>query len=226
MNIQLGSKGINWTDATWNPVTGCHHGCPYCYARDISNRFGRSFEPAYHPGRLSAPLRRRKPTRIFVGSSADMFGDWVPATWVRNVLSIVRQCPQHTFQFLTKAPQNLVKYNPWPTNCWVGATANNQSMMNYATFCLSLCKASVKFVSAEPLLGPIDADLSAIDWLIIGAQTGKQAHQPEKEWTRRLIDCAESDKVAVLLKDNLQWAPHVNQWPAPARAQHQQASLV
>lgn len=213
MNIQLGPDGINWTDATWNPVTGCLHGCPYCYARAIADRFGRSFEPAYHPEKLQEPLHRKAPTKIFVGSTADLFGNWVPGEWVRSVLDVVRKCPQHTFQFLTKAPHNLVKFNPWPSNCWIGASATDQTMMDRALFALSMCNARVKFVSAEPLLGPISGDLSAIDWLIVGAQTGHDAHQPEPAWVDNLIDSARASGVAIWFKDNLEREPRVNEWP-------------
>ena len=227
MNIQPGENGINWTDATWNPVTGCRHGCSYCYARAFAERFGRSFEPAFHPERLSEPSGRQQPTRIFVCSNADLFGDWVPAEWVHDVLSIVQRCPQHTFQFLTKAPHNLVKYNPWPDNCWVGATATDQRMMNKALLNLSLCQAPVRFVSAEPLLGPINADLGAIHWLIIGAQTGRNPHQPRPEWVTRLIGCARAAGVAVWFKDNLVWSPRINEWPAHRpRRQNQQLRLL
>lgn len=216
MNLQIGDKGINWTDATWNPITGCKHDCPYCYARRLYERFGRSFEPAFHPDELSAPLHRKQPTRIFVGSTADVFGNWVPNDWVRSVLSVVRQCPQHTFQFLTKAPHNLVKFNPWPANCWIGASATNQAMIDHALFCLSLAKASVKFISAEPLLGPIDADLSGIDWLIIGAQTGPGGHQPKESWVMALIESARQSGTAIWFKDNLDWPIRINEWPMPA----------
>lgn len=226
MNIQLGKKGIDWTDATWNPVTGCKHGCPYCYAREFAERFGRSFEPAFHPDRISEPIRRKQPTKIFVGSNADLFGNWVPGEWVRAVLDTVRQCPQHTFQFLTKAPHNLVKFNPWPANCWIGASANNQAMMDHALFCLSMCNAPVKFVSAEPLLGPITGDLSALDWLIIGAQTGRNRHQPEPEWVTQLITCARDSGVSIWFKDNLDWQPRINEWPVvPVAAQVIQRAL-
>lgn len=226
MNIQLGAKGINWTDATWNPVTGCKHACPYCYAAAMAHRLGRSFEPAFHPDRLTEPLARKAPTKIFVGSNADLFGDWVPNDWVRSVLRVVRQCPQHTFQFLTKAPHNLVKFNPWPDNCWIGASANNQRMMNKAVFDLALVKACVRFVSAEPLLGPIDADLSPLHWLIIGAQTGTRPLQPQPEWVSALVSAARSAGVAVWYKDNLHVTPRLNEWPVAAPALCRQAALV
>jgi len=219
MNIQKGNAGINWTDATWNPVTGCLHGCPYCYARRIAERFGRGFEPEFHADRLSEPLHYRSPLKVFVGSTADQFGTWVPREWNNAVFDVVRRCPQHTFQFLTKAPRNLVRYNPFPANCWVGATANNQAMIDNALFCLALVKATVRFVSAEPLLGPIDADLSAIEWLIIGAQTGPGGHQPDPAWVVRLIECARASGTAVWFKDNLAWPTQINEWPA-TRLEH------
>lgn len=225
MNLQLGDKGINWTDATWNPITGCNHGCPYCYARRLYERFGRSFSPAFHPDELPAPTRRKKATKIFVGSTADVFGNWVPNDWVRSILSVVRECPQHTFQFLTKAPHNLVKFNHWPRNCWVGATANNQAMMDNAIFCLALTDAPVKFISAEPLLGPIAADLSGIDWLIIGAQTGTHPLQPEHDWVNSLIECARQSGTAVFFKENLRWPVRINEWPARAPITAQPALL-
>lgn len=212
MNIQLGERGINWTDATWNPITGCLHGCPYCYARAFARRYGRTFEPEFHPRRLDEPRHRRKQTKIFVGSNADNFGSWVPRDWNKAILEVVRDCPQHTFQFLTKAPENLVYYD-WPENCWIGASATDQRMLDKALFYLSLVKASVKFVSAEPLSGPISADLSDIDWLIIGAQTGRNARQPKRQWTEGLLSAAREASVPVFLKDNLTWIPRYAEWP-------------
>jgi protein gp37 len=216
MNIQLGSEGINWTDATWNPITGCKHGCPYCYAKALADRFGRSFEPAFHSDRLRDPLKHKLPLKVFCGSNADNFGDWVPRAWMDPVFSVVRQCPQHTFQFLTKAPHNLPKYNPWPANCWAGATANNQRMMTNAVFCLQMVQAPVRFISAEPLLGPIDTDLTGIQWLIIGAQTGRNACQPKPEWVATLVERARDAGCAIWFKDNLVWPERINEWPAVA----------
>jgi len=139
------------------------------------------------------------------------------------VLDIVRRCPQHTFQFLTKAPHNLVKYNPWPDNCWVGATATDQAMMDNAVFCLSLVRAPVRFVSAEPLLGPIRADLSPLDWVIIGAKTGKRPQQPRPQWVADLVSDARSGGAAVWYKDNLTADPRINEWPALVTAPAQTA---
>ena len=226
MNMQQGAKGINWTDATWNPVTGCNHVCSYCYARAMAHRLGRSFAPEFHPERLSEPLSRKSPTKIFVGSNADLFGDWVPAEWVRSVLAIVRRCPQHTFQFLTKAPENLVKYNPWPANCWVGASATDQAAMSRALFALQFVKAPVRFISCEPLLGPIAADLMPLDWLIIGAQTGSRPQQPRPEWVADLVSAGRVACASIWYKDNLDIMPRVNEWPAQVAGPIRQAALV
>jgi protein gp37 len=224
MNLQIGNKGINWTDATWNPITGCRHGCPYCYARGFAERFGRSFEPEFHPARLSEPMRVKRPLKVFCGSNADNFGDWVPREWMDQVFSVVRQCPQHTFQFLTKAPHNLAQYD-WPENTWAGATANNQAMMDWALMCLAECNAPVKYVSAEPLLGPITGDLSVLDWLIIGAQTGRDAQQPKREWVMDLIAAARESNVRIWFKENLDWPYRINEWPL-GQAQAQPRQLV
>jgi len=219
MNIQLGEKGINWTDATWNPITGCRHGCPYCYARQFAKRYHRSFEPAFHPNRLVEPLKVHKPLKIFCGSNADNFGDWVPQDWIAQILYVVRQCPHHIFQFLTKAPHNLAQYD-WPANTWVGATATDQNMMDWSLLCLAECNAPVKFISAEPLLGPINSDLRSLDWLIIGAQTGPQGRQPQADWVHQLIECARKASVPVWFKDNLRWPYRINDWPRESGQAH------
>lgn len=225
MNIQLGDKGINWTDATWNPITGCLHGCSYCYAREIAGRFHRSFEPEFHPERLAEPLRAKKALKVFCGSNADNFGDWVPQEWMHQVFSAVRQSPQHTFQFLSKAPHNLSLYD-WPANAWAGATANDQGMMDWALVCLAECNAPIKYVSAEPLLGPITGDLTGLDWIIIGAQTSPRAKQPERQWVLDLMRAARDASVRIWFKDNLEWPYRINAWPRGSLARAEQLTLA
>jgi protein gp37 len=188
---------------SWNPVTGCLHGCEYCYARRIYQRFGRSFKPAFHPERLDQPMRRRKPSRIFVCSVADLFGTWVPQEWIDQVLAVVRQCPRHTFQFLTKAPGRLSGQD-WPGNAWVGCTATNQAMWDEAAESLRSVQASVRFISAEPMLEPIVAAANWMpEWLIIGAQTGPGGKQPCRGWVGRLTVQAHAFGSAVFYKPNL-----------------------
>lgn len=200
----MNKTAIEWTDFSWNPVTGCRHGCNYCYAASMYRRFGRSFEPTFHPERLEQPLSKRGAARIFVGSVTDMFGDWVPASWLARVFKTVRACPEKSFQFLTKNPMRLPELSPYPPNCWIGVTANNQAMADAALGCLSRVKASVKYLSCEPLFGPIRLPSSAkINWLIIGACTGAHRSQPAPEWVRDLTTDGRAVGAAIFYKPNL-----------------------
>lgn len=185
---------------TWNPVTGCEHGCPYCYARRIAARFGntnteRKFQPMFHDNRLLQPLERKKPARIFVCSMADLFGAWVPYTWILRVLHIAHEAPQHTFQFLTKNPERYNEFK-FPENCWLGATVTDHASAEAA--CWAMCEIqglNITYFSAEPLLGSINLHLLpwVPDWIIIGAQTGPGASPLPDEWVRGLtmdaIEC-------------------------------------
>lgn len=221
MNRQ-GPGKIDWTDYTWNPVTGCWgpggspeapHYCPYCYAKRMYERFGMSFEPRFYPQRLLHPGKITRPSKIFVCSAGELFGDWVPDDWVEQVMHVVRVNSQHTFQFLTKWPGRLARWNPWPHNAWVGATATDQASMEMALAELESVEAPVRFVSSEPLLGPIEADLRALEWLIIGAQAGPGAVRPKPEWITRLLDCADHAGVSPWVKDNVRWPKRIQYWP-------------
>jgi len=153
---------------TWNPVTGCLHGCEFCYARRIDKRFGDgSFTPTFHPERLQEPLKVKKPSRIFVGSMADLFGDW---DWkieggnghtfnreyvVEQILIIATRCPQHTFIFLSKNPKGMQGFD-FPANCWCGTSVENQEKADERIPELLMVKCNTLFGSYEPALGPID----------------------------------------------------------------------
>ena len=193
---------IEWTDFSWNPVTGCHHGCEYCYARALANRIGYGFGPRFWPNRLHDPLKIKRCSKIFVSSMGDLFGEWVPQEWINAVLDIVRQAPRHSFQFLTKNPERLSSQE-WRTNAWVGASAVTQAMADRAIVALSNVRASVRFLSCEPLHEMIDLGDICLDWLIIGAQTGPAAFQPERKWVDRLLDFAAERHTPVFLKPNL-----------------------
>lgn len=158
---------IEWCDYTWNPITGCLHNCPYCYAHKIDQRFGDGrFEPTYHNKRIYEPLKVKQSSRIFVGSMADLFGDWV---WhddysyekmhrnevVRNIINTVLKCPQHTFIFLTKNPRGMQGFN-FPDNCWCGTSVENQEKANERIPELLRVKCKTLFVSYEPALESID----------------------------------------------------------------------
>ncbi len=117
---------IGWCDWTWNPVTGCRHGCKYCYARSFARRRGDDFSPTFHPERLGQVAKPRAGDRVFVGSMADLFGAWVPATWVEAVLAACAGRPDVHYQFLTKNPGRYAEFSI-PANCWTGATVTTQA---------------------------------------------------------------------------------------------------
>lgn len=236
----MNNSKIDWCDYTWNPVTGCWgpggtadkpNRCSYCYAEKIAWRFYRHhspavdlFEPRFHPERLSEPGRAKKPSRIFVCSMGDLFGDWVPQTWILNVRGEAILNPRHTFIFLTKNPKRYLEFgpDPWPENCWLGTTITNQSDANTRIPDLLKAQAKVLFVSAEPLLGGVDIWTwftprsmcgsekdRGVDWLIIGAMTGPGAVKPEPDWVQALIKQGVAASVPVFAKDNLNLPPHL-----------------
>jgi len=207
---------IEWTEYTWNPITGCLKGCEYCYARRIATRFAGSsafpkgFEPTFHPERLSEHFPK-KPSKIFTCSMGELFGDWLPAWQVEDVFATIRAYPQHTFQLLTKQPQNLIKWSPFPENVWVGVSATVPEQIRLAFKHLHYdVQATVKFVSFEPMLGmvlPFRGEYfteSGVNWIIIGAQTPySEKTAPREYWVRELVEVADRACVPVFLKDNI-----------------------
>jgi len=214
------NDNIEWASWSWNPVTGCKHGCPYCYARDIAMRFVGSFEPAFHPDRLQMPQNTMVPTgadknigqkNVFVCSMADLFGNWVPDEWINRVMGVVRGNPKWNFLFLTKNPARLVDIT-WPENAWVGTTVDVQSRVRPAQDAFRQIEASVKFLSCEPLKEQLDfgGDMTMFDWLIIGGQsksTGEPAFQPEWSWVENLLLVARLSGIRVYFKPNLKTRP-------------------
>lgn len=231
---------IEWTDYTWNPVTGCLHDCDYCYARRIAERFQKmkqppgggicmdsaepfpyGFMPTFYSYRLHEPAALKRPSKIFVCSMADLFGKWVPDRWINSILRIVSMLPEHTFQFLTKNPGRLTDFI-FPNNCWVGATATDPQQWRRALAALPDVAGQspgVKtFVSCEPLLQEIDpVHIDWLDWLIVGAMTGPGAktHTPNPRWILNLTQAASAAQVPFWLKDNLPYGFNhgAQDWP-------------
>lgn len=196
---------IEWTDFTWNPVTGCKHGCEYCYARRIAARFKQSFEPTIHWNRLDAPSKVKKRSRVFVCSMSDLFGAWIPERWIFDVMKAVIKAPQHTYQFLTKNPSR-VKFYKFPHSAWVGATATSHRTLVLSCEDLTWITDSVRFISVEPMLEPIRYTPGAgenLNLIIIGAKTGPGGFVPPREWIDNLTNDAIKHGVKVFHKDNL-----------------------
>jgi len=186
----VNKTAIEWCDYTWNPVTGCKHGCPYCYARKIAERFKGSkawpqgFEPMFHPERLAEPRKlgtkyycpesMAKGFSIFVCSMADLFGDWVPDSWINEVMLAAKGANRHTYIFLTKNPK---RYLTLPGSCfqdnfWFGTSITNASDAGQRLHWLKRLPKANTFISFEPLLGDVGPlDLTGIKQVIIGAQT-------------------------------------------------------
>jgi protein gp37 len=173
-------SGIEWTESTWNPVTGCtklSSGCRHCYAERMAKRlqamghpnYARGFDVALHEHMLEVPLKWTKPRMIFVNSMSDLFHEDVPVQFIQRVFSTMRQAPHHTFQVLTKRSARLVQLDHeinWPDNVWMGVTVENRGCC-FRIDHLRQSHARVKFLSLEPLLGPLpDLDLGGIDWVI------------------------------------------------------------
>ena len=209
------NENIDWARFTWNPVTGCLHGCKYCYARDIANRFFKQkFKPTFHPGRLAAPKSTLLPEskngsdrNVFVCSMADLFGEWVKQEWIDRTLEAVRNAPEWNFIFLTKNPERMIGID-WPLNTKVGATVDVQERVERTEKAFQSITAPVKFLSCEPLLEELQfSDLSVFDCIIVGAQsrsTQCQEMQPDRAWvTELLIQAEESGVKRVFLKPNL-----------------------
>lgn len=214
------NDNIEWAQWTWNPVTGCKHGCKYCYARDIDARFnpGNNFAPTFHNDRLSAPQHMRVPAEaatniglrnVFVCSMADLFGDWVPENWIDQVLDEVHNAPDWNFLFLTKNPKRLPDWS-WPRNAWVGTTVDVQARAQAAMDAFREVDAPVRFMSCEPMTERlVFDDLSMFDWVIIGGMSdnsGRQTVQPEWAWVDELTGQAMAAGLAVYWKPNLQKA--------------------
>jgi len=214
------STAIEWTDTTWNPVTGCTKvsaGCDFCYAERFSERFrgvkGHPFEHGFdltlRPERLCQPLKWRQPRRIFVNSMSDLFHKEVPSEFIDAVFDTMEEADWHTFQVLTKRSSLMARYlkkrypnGLAPRHIWLGVSIEDEKNTIRLKH-LKAAHASTKFVSFEPLIGPVgDIDLSGIDWAIVGGESGPRSRPIEEEWVIQIRDRCKADKVAFFFK---QW---------------------
>jgi protein gp37 len=208
-------SSIEWTDATWNPTTGCSRvspGCENCYAEKLSLRFGWSKSPwtaknasenvRLHAERLLIPLKWKHPTRVFVNSMSDLFHDRVPFDYTSLVFDLMVKTPRHTYQILTKRPERMVEFikgwtttNPQlkgrvPENIWLGTSAEDQRRADERIPVLLMIPVQVRFLSCEPLLGPVDLTpyLKDLSWVIDGGESGPGRRPANPDWFRSLRD--------------------------------------
>lgn len=196
-----GSK-IEWTEATWNPVTGCKKvsaGCRHCYAERMSLRLQAMGKPHYrdgfrlalHEDALAIPLRWKSSRLIFVNSMSDLFQRDVPLAFIKKVFDVMVQCPQHTFQILTKRPEiaaAAASELSWPENVWLGTSVEDVRVVDRIKS-LRQVPAAVRFLSVEPLLGPIPRlPLTGIDWVIVGGESGPGSRPMQPDWVRNIRD--------------------------------------
>jgi protein gp37 len=208
---------IEWTNATWNPTTGCDRtspGCDNCYALTLARRLQAMGSPKYqqdgdpttsgpgfrltlHPDELDVPLRWRAPRHVFVDSMSDLFHSDVPDNFIADVLAVMRRTPQHTYQLLTKRSKRLAALAGrvhWPPNLWLGVSVENDRYTFRARH-LATVTAAVRFLSLEPLLGPLPSlDLDRIGWVIVGGESGPGHRPMDVAWVREIRDrCVAAD---------------------------------
>lgn len=227
---------IDWCDSTWNPVTGCMHGCEYCYARGIAHRFGFhasepdinkrvlyecpvsggkkvpypfDFQPTFHRYRLNDYIGKQG-RNIFVCSMADLFGEWVPENWIKEVFKACENAPQHNYLFLTKNPGRYIELEnerklPWAENFWFGSSITKP----YDRYTWFTEKKFHWFLSVEPMLedlGPMDEiDLPKPEWIIVGAETGRRKDRvvPERAWIENLLTECRKYGIPLFMKSSL-----------------------
>ncbi len=223
---------IEWTEQTWNPVTGCvkvSPGCKHCYAETMARRlhamraagYENGFAPTLQPQRLEQPLMRKSPTVWFVNSMSDLFQDAVPDDYIDRVLDVMRQTPQHTYQVLTKRADRLPKFfagREAPDNLWLGVSVENRRYGVPRIDCLRRVQAAVRFLSVEPLLEDLGTlDLTGIHWVIVGGESGPKARPMKPEWARAVRDQCEDAGVAFFFK---QWG----RWGSDGQARNKAAN--
>ena len=223
---------IEWTEATWNPLRGCarvSEGCRFCYAERVADRFsgegqpyeglttrGKDGQPRWNneimlvPHMLKKPLSWKRSRRIFVNSMSDLFHEKVPFDYIQQVFDVMRQASWHEFQILTKRAERLADLSPkidWPQNVWMGVSIEDSRVIDRAD-ALREVPATIRFLSLEPLIGPIpNLNIEGLDWAIIGGESGNEARIMEPEWAIDLLNQCRSANVPCFVKQmGTQWA--------------------
>lgn len=202
------ASNIEWTEQTWNPVTGCTKvspGCKNCYAETMARRlramgapgYDRGFKLTLQPARLLQPVERKRPTVWFVNSMSDLFHEDIPDAFIDQVFTTIRRTPQHTYQILTKRAERLSEYfssRDTPRNVWLGVSVENRKHGKPRIDHLRRVPASIRFLSIEPLLEDLgELDLADIHWVIVGGESGPKARPMKPEWARQIQrQCAEA----------------------------------
>jgi len=214
----MNESAIAWTDHTWNPTHGCSKvsaGCENCYAERISRQYGHTEEPwvnehaeenvSERPDKLEEPYTLQQPTRIFVNSMSDLFHSQVSEQFIQKVFGVMRNCPHHVFQVLTKRPGRAAHMEiDWPPNVWMGTSVEDCRVRERIGL-LRSCEAETLFVSFEPLIGRVgDIDLSGFDWAIVGGESGPDddRREMEHEWAREILHQCRRDDVAFFFKQS------------------------
>jgi protein gp37 len=212
----MANSKIEWTQATWNPTTGCTKislGCANCYAERMSGRlnamgvekYKNGFSLTIHQDTLEKPIRWKKPKLIFVDSMSDLFHENVPFDYIQKVFNVMKQAAWHQFQILTKRSKRMLdisNYLDWPSNVWMGVSVESQEY-SYRIDRLNETRAAIKFLSLEPLLGPMpNIPLVGIDWVIVGGESGPGARPMKEEWVTSIRDMCISTNTPFFFK---QW---------------------
>ena len=212
----MAQSSIEWTEMTWNPTTGCTKvstGCKFCYAEIMSNRlqamgvdkYKDNFEVRIHPDSLKIPYTWKTSKIVFVNSMSDLFHKDIPFAFIKQVFEVMNENPQHVFQVLTKRAERLFDVHhllKWTHNIWMGVSVENDKVTDRIDF-LRETKARVKFLSLEPLLGPLyNLNLKGIDWVIVGGESGHKARPMDSNWVLDIQDQCSSSDVSFFFK---QW---------------------
>lgn len=207
---------IEWTQVTWNPVTGCSkvsQGCKYCYAERLAKRLKEmgnkrylsGFNVTLHEDLVELPLRWQQPRLVFVNSMSDLFHEKIPLQFIKRVFDTMEQSSKHVFQILTKRSERLREVSkelPWPANVWMGVSIENSTVLN-RVYELQHVPAHVRFLSCEPLIGPLNTlPLKGIHWVIVGGESGPKARPMKKEWVESILQQSREAGVAFFFK---QW---------------------